>query len=217
MTTAQARSAQQLQVEVWDPFVRAGHWLLVAGFAVSYITEGKPQWLHSWAGYAIAAIVVLRLVWGIVGPRRARFADFVRGPRAVLGYLADLARFKAPRHLGHSPAGGAMIVALLLSLAITTGTGMALLAIRENQGPLAPWLGQEKAAAAAPAQPGGRVPKPGRAVKEVHEFFANATLVLIGLHLAGVLLASVAHRENLVRAMVTGRKRAPGGDEAART
>ena len=203
-------------VRVWDPLVRVGHWLLAAAFFVSYLTEGKPQWLHVWSGYLVATIVVARVIWGLVGPRHARFVDFVPSPRAALRYLFDLLRMRAPRHLGHSPAGGAMIVALILSLAVTAGTGMALLAIRKNEGPLAPWLGQAAVASAAPTKATGeRAPKPGRVVKQVHELFSNLTLFLVGFHVLGVLFASFAHGENLVRAMITGRKRAPASDAAA--
>lgn len=209
---------------VWDPLVRVGHWLLVAGFAVAYITEGKPEWLHVWAGYLLAAVVILRVVWGVVGPRHARFTSFVRGRRAVFDYLAALIRFRAPRHIGHSPAGGAMVVALLIGLAATTGTGMTLFAIDDGKGPLSYVVAQLPPPVAAdgtpiaPAlvAPGQKVRKPKdprvRLVKEVHEWLANLTLLLIGFHLAGVALASVAHKENLVRSMVHGRKPARPGD-----
>jgi cytochrome b len=123
-------------VRIWDPLIRIGHWVLVAAFATAYLTQGEPQWLHSSAGYAIAATVALRIIWGFVGPRRARFADFVTGPGRVLGYLRDLLTGRAERHLGHSPAGGAMTVALLFALAVTALSGMATLAVEEGEGPL---------------------------------------------------------------------------------
>ncbi len=197
-------------LKVWDPFVRGFHWLLAALFVVAYVSEGEPIWLHSWAGYAITALLLLRFVWGFVGPRHARFADFVYRPKTTLGYLLALPIGKARRYLGHSPAGGAMVVALLLALAGTAGTGMALHAVRNNAGPLA---GIVKAAPMEQIAPQtddrgrSRARKPGRALKEVHEIFANLTLVLVFLHLAGVLVASLAHRENLPRAMIDGRKR----------
>jgi len=211
---------------IWDPLVRIGHWLLVVAFAVAYVTEGEPEIVHTWAGYVIAAWVLWRVAWGLVGPRHARFSDFVYRPRAVFGYLADLVRFRARRYLSHSPAGGAMVVALLLVLAATTTTGMITLAVREGEGPLAPFfdapalastgaavdrtvraLSPIRAARADEDGPGETTRKPGREIKELHELLANLSLILVLAHIAGVALASLAHRENLPRAMWTGRKR----------
>ena len=91
-------------VKVWDPFVRVFHWSLVALFAIAFVTGDEIEWLHLVAGYSIAGLVALRLVWGFIGPRHARFADFVKGPRAVATFLKQSARLEAPRHLGHNPA-----------------------------------------------------------------------------------------------------------------
>lgn len=194
--------------KVWDLFVRSFHWLLAALFVVAYVSEGEPIWLHSWAGYAIAVLLVLRFVWGFVGPGHARFADFVYRPKTTLGYLFALPTGKAKRYLGHSPAGGAMVVALLMALAGATGTGLALHAVRNNAGPLAGLIVAAPATVAAPSDSGRDRPrKPGRQLKEIHEVLANITLVLVFLHLAGVAAASLAHRENLIRAMIDGRKR----------
>lgn len=199
-------------VPVWDPLVRIGHWVLVAAFATAYFTEGEPQWLHTFAGYAIAVTVAARILWGFVGPRRARFADFVTGPGRVLGYLRDLLTGRAERHLGHSPAGGAMTVALLVALAVTALSGIATLAVEEGEGPLAGIV----TSASLPAwamddeddDDGGEHGEGGgEAFGEIHEVAANATVLLILLHLAGVLWASRVHGENLVRAMIDGRKR----------
>jgi cytochrome b len=210
----------QAAVRVWDPAVRVGHWALAALFAVAYLTEGEPEWLHVWAGYGLAAIVAFRVVWGFVGPRRARFADFVTGPGWALAYLRDLVAGRAPRFVGHSPAGGAMVVALLLALSLTAFTGMATLAVHENEGPLAPLLGGPAPViegflppVVAPAladadDEGQRGEREDSVWEEAHELFANLSLALVIAHVAGVVLASVMHRENLVRAMVTGRKRA---------
>ena len=219
---------EQAEVRVWDPFIRVFHWTVAIGFAVCFLTEDDQIGLHVWSGYLIALLLGLRILWGLVGPRAARFADFVYRPTKVFAYLADLVRFRAPRHLGHSPAGGAMVVALILSLAATCLTGAALYAVRDNAGPLAGVLGtgvlgagmsapDSGAGAVAPRSEdvqknertgrGARQTRPGAALKGVHELFANLTLALVIAHLAGVLLASIVHRENLVRAMITGRKR----------
>jgi cytochrome b len=169
-------------VPVWDPFVRVFHWSLVGLFALAFATGDEIEWLHLAAGYAIAGLVALRLAWGFVGPEHARFGSFVRSPREIWQYLRDAARLRAPRHLGHNPAGGAMIVALLVTLAGTAATGFMMTTD-------AYWGAQW--------------------VENLHEALANGMLVLIGLHVAGVIVAGIVHGENLVRAMITGRKRAP--------
>lgn len=204
-------------VRVWDPFVRIAHWSLVILFATSYLSEGEPEWLHSWSGYIIAGLVVLRILWGFVGSEHARFSDFVTGPFQALGYLVAMLRGTSQRYIGHSPAGGLMTLALLLALLVTTGTGMVQLAADEGRGPLAGIV------ARSVEQPGaaGTTASSTEAIeseedeggegeelwKEIHELSANLTLVLVILHILGVAAASYAHRENLPRSMVTGQKR----------
>jgi cytochrome b len=216
---------EQDQIVVWDPLVRIGHWVLVIAFVVAYLTEGDPILIHVWAGYTIGGYLLLRVIWGFAGPLQARFSAFLYPPAMVLGYLRDLVGFRARRYLGHSPAGGVMVVALLLALTATVATGLLAYGGEKHAGPLVflfpgpaasePVAGDDAAArfpsrddpAPAPAAEG-----PSRRAEselvELHETFVNVTLVLVILHVAGVILASFAHRENLVRAMVTGRKRA---------
>lgn len=210
----------QPDLKIWDRFVRVSHWLLALGFFTAYFSAEEVEVVHYWAGYTVATVVLLRILWGFVGPRRARFSDFVYAPRRIARYFLDLILFRSKRYVGHSPAGGAMVVALLLMLALTTATGMSRLAIEEGEGPLAPWL------AAAPAADdamlvlassddegdGEDANRKESFVGELHETFGNLTLFLVFAHIGGVALASFAHRENLPRAMITGRKRA--GDAA---
>lgn len=196
------------EVTVWDPLVRLFHWTLVAAFCAAYFTQGEPfealqdrmdgEWLqivHVWAGYTIAGLLLFRLIWGFAGPRHARFGDFVRGPGVVFAYVKEVLTLRAPRHLGHNPAGGAMIVILLSSLTVTVVAGLALYGADKGLGPLAGWL----------ADIGDSTVD---AIEETHEFFANFTLLLVAGHLVGVVWESLLHRENLARAMITGRKRA---------
>jgi cytochrome b len=191
---------QVAEIRVWDPFIRIFHWSLATAVLVDWFTD-EPRWMHTWLGYLAAALVILRVVWGFIGPEHARFTNFVRGPRHVLEYLAGLVRFSSKRYLGHSPAGGAMVVALLIMISATIGTGMANLAADSGEGPLAGVISKVE----RPVIPGQR--RPRLFLKTVHETVANITLVLVLLHVCGVGLASFTHNENLVRAMITGRKR----------
>jgi cytochrome b len=168
-------------VKVWDRFVRGFHWSLAGLFVIAYATGDEVERVHVAAGYAIAGLIVLRVAWGVLGPPYAPFSTFVRTPREVFAYLRDAALLKAPRYVGHNPAGGAMILALL---AMLTGTCITGYMMTTDAFWGAKWL------------------------EQVHEVLANLTVALIVLHVLGVLIASFEHRENLVKAMITGRKRA---------
>lgn len=164
---------------VWDLPVRLFHWLTVACFAGAWLTAESERWrlLHVNLGYAMAGLVAFRLLWGLVGTRHARFASFVRGPRAVAQYLRSLVSARPQHHQGHNPAGGWAVLALLGLTAVTAASGWAT---------YSEWGGEW--------------------FEEAHEVAAHALLLLVGVHLAGVVLSSWLHHENLVRAMVTGRK-----------
>lgn len=181
-------------VRVWDPFVRVFHWSVATLFFVAFATEDDLMVVHAWAGYLIGMLVAFRLVWGVVGPQYARFTDFVYRPATVIGYLRDLIAFRARRHLGHSPAGGAMVVVLLVGLVAVVGTGVLLYGVHDGAGPLAVLHGT-----------GGRALR--RVLEGLHELAANLVMALVVAHVAGVLLASFVHRENLIKAMFTGKKR----------
>lgn len=176
---------------IWDPVVRIGHWTLVFAFITAYITEGEAP-VHMWAGYLLAAVVLFRLLWGFIGTRHARFSDFLYSPARIFAYLKSLLGRRPEHYRGHNPAGGVMILLLLLSLALTAGSGMALYAVDEHAGPLAGLMTASESAE--------------EFWEELHELFGNLTLVLVIVHVAGALVSSYLHRENLVKAMVTGRK-----------
>jgi len=177
------------RVRVWDVPVRVFHWLLVLSFAGAWLSAESERWrlLHVTLGYTVAGLVAFRLVWGLVGTRPARFASFVRGPAAVVAYLKGLLAGRAPHTTGHNPAGALAIVGLLGLAALTTALGWAT--YNELGGDLA---------------------------EEGHELAANLMLLLVGVHLLGVLVGSLAHRENLVRAMFTGRKNGRPEESAQR-
>ncbi len=167
-------------VKVWDPLVRIFHWSLVGFFTFSFLTGDEWEKAHIYSGYTIIGLLIFRVVWGLIGTEHARFSSFVYSPRKVLSFLADTLKMRAQRYIAHNPAGGAMVIALILSIAGIAATGFMMTTDA--------YWGVEW-------------------VEELHEVLANITLVLIVLHIAGVILASFEHRENLVRAMVTGWKR----------
>jgi cytochrome b len=170
--------------------VRVFHWLLVLSFAGAYLSAESESWrlLHVTLGYTLGGLVAFRLVWGLVGTRYARFANFVRGPQAVLTYLRSLRKGQPQHHLGHNPAGAVAIVLLLLASVAVVGSGWA---IYNDVG--------------------------GEWLSELHDIAANSMLLVVAIHVAGVLVASRLHRENLVRAMVTGQKNGAPADGIRRT
>lgn len=203
------------EIKVWDPLVRVLHWSLVATFTVAWVTADEESRWHELSGYGVVVLVVLRILWGFIGTRYARFSDFVHSPATLGGYTRDLLAGRAKRYLGHNPLGGVMVVTLLLSLLVTSLTGVALQTVGEKAGSTA--VLPAPTAAIGPVfiafavadddeREAGRKRKEDGPWEELHEFFANLTLLLVGLHIAGVLIGSLVHRENLIRAMITGRK-----------
>ena len=213
MTEPGAGAPGAAMVRVWDPAVRLFHWSLVAAFATAWLSADEAQPVHEIAGYTVAALVAFRLVWGVVGGRYARFAQFVTGPATVLAYLGQVARGTERRHIGHNPAGAAMILALLATLSGTALTGWLM--AEPSRLSLLPDLPAIVAPAWADDDGDDDDRKGGEALEEGHEVLANLMLVLVALHVGGVVLTSVRHRENLARAMVTGDKRPPGPDDIA--
>ncbi|MGB0224786.1 MULTISPECIES: cytochrome b/b6 domain-containing protein [unclassified Marinobacterium] len=178
------------EIRVWDPLVRVFHWALVLSFAIAWISADEFDTLHFWAGYTIAALVAFRIVWGFIGTRHARFSDFVYRINTIKSYLIDLAALRPKHYVGHNPAGGLMVIVLLLSLGLLTFTGMASVA-PDGIGPLAgTWVESIS----------------GYWMEDVHEAVANLVLAFVLFHISGVLISSLVHGENLVRAMINGKK-----------
>ncbi|SFJ39624.1 cytochrome b/b6 domain-containing protein [Celeribacter neptunius] len=187
-------------VKVWDIWVRLFHWGLVMTVATAALTGffANATWLqlHIIGGLMAGALVLARIVWGLLGSRHARFADFAPSPRAVIDHLRTQSRGGTHRHLGHNPLGALMVfavLALILSLALS---GLGTLGGVLRVGPLAPDLGTDT----------------GFALREAHEILALILAALIALHLGGVAFESWRSRENLTRSMVTGRKPSRSGD-----
>lgn len=176
------------RILVWDWPVRLGHWSMVVAFVTAWLTSESEslRLVHALAGGALVAIIAFRVIWGVIGTRHARFASFVRGPGAVAGYVRSLIGRAPQQHAGHNPAGGWAIVALLALGAISGLTG---------------WLVYNDLG--------------GHLFEELHEGAASFMLGVVLIHVAGVVFSSLRHRENLVRAMVSGYKQGPAADGIA--
>ena len=197
------------EIRVWDPIVRIFHWSLVAAFTIAWLTGEEESRLHELAGYAVIGLVLIRVVWGFIGTQYARFRDFIYRPSTVLAYARDMLTGKSKRYLGHNPLGGMMIIALLLSLLAASITGQVLQDAKQGTGPFAALTASTSVtlpAVISKAVADDDDEGANEAWKELHEFFANLSLLLVALHIAGVIVGSLVHRENLVRAMFTGRK-----------
>jgi cytochrome b len=167
-------------VKVWDPLVRIFHWSLAALFTTAYFTAKDWQSAHEFAGYGIAGLMFSRIGWGFIGSKHARFNSFVYRPATVFLFLRDSLILRAKRYIGHNPAGGAMVIALLSAVSVICATGF-MMTTDAFWG--IDWVGQ------------------------VHEAAVYSTIALVVLHLIGVGFASFEHSENLVKSMFTGRKR----------
>lgn len=167
------------KIPVWDWPVRVGHWLLAGAFLIAWLSGDSEEWrlVHAYAGGAMVGVVLFRLLWGIIGTRYARFSEFVRGIGAAKEYALGLLRGSAPHTTGHNPAGAWAILALLALILLTGASG---------------WLVYQEIG--------------GDRLEELHEVLASTLLGVVFLHLAGVIAGSLVHRENLVRAMLNGRK-----------
>lgn len=173
-------------VKVWDPLVRVFHWSLAGLFLANFFTE-DGELVHRGIGYALLALLAVRFVWGWVGPRHARFADWVPGPRRLRTYLRERLAGRSRRQLGHNPGAAVMILALLGGVLLVGVTG---------------WLQTTDAFFGAGW------------LEDLHEALAYGVLGLVGLHVLAAVGESVHYGENLVAAMVHGRKRALEQDDA---
>jgi cytochrome b len=174
-----------MKILVWDLPIRVFHWLLAISFAGAFLTAESERLrdVHVALGYTVLGLVAFRIVWGVIGTRYARFSAFAFGPRAVLTYLKSLLARRPDHYAGHNPAGSWAIWALLALSVLAGASGWATY----ND------LG-------------------GRWTEHLHEALANTLLGVVVVHVAGVVVSSVLHRENLVRSMLTGRKSGKPGE-----
>lgn len=177
-------------VTVWDPFVRVFHWSLAFFFFLVYITEDDWMTIHSYAGYTLISLITFRIIWGLLGTHHARFSNFVTSFRNVKAYLKQILSGNEKHYVGHNPAGGLMIIILLICIFLTTFSGMSVFAT-EGYGPFATTFISQW---------------PEDFLEGIHEFCANLTVLMVIVHICGVLVSSLLHKENLIKSMITGKK-----------
>ena len=187
--------SQPRVIKVWDPLIRSFHWLLLLSFVIAYgaIRSGMQE-LHIISGYVLAGLLVIRGIWGVIGSTHARFVNFVYRPQTVMHYLRSILQGRPERHLGHNPAGGMMVIGLLLFLFAVVSSGLVISAAIEFEGPL---LGLFAGLSDAWAY----------RLADFHRLAVDVIWFMVLLHVAGVLLASIQHRENLVLSMFSGHKK----------
>lgn len=188
-------SAGEKCVRVWDLPTRLFHWALVVLIALQFATAEfgflSMQW-HYRFGWATLALIVFRVLWGFAGSQTSRFADFLRGPRAVAGYAKAALSANAPARIGHNPLGGWSVVAMLTCVLLQALSGLFASDGIDEDGPF------------VDAVSGATV----KLATKLHHLGENALLVLIAVHVAAVLLHGLLKHDNLVLPMVSGRKRA---------
>lgn len=186
-------------VKVWDLPVRLFHWSLVAGFATAFLTgEFHFPTIHALTGYFLCALVAARVYWGFRGGRYSRFRSFMFSAAETLAYARAMLKGNPGHYFGHNPAGALMVFALLCTVAAILVTGLVTLAAIDFEGPLL-FLANRVS------------DETSYAFRSLHEFLPYAGLSLVALHLMGVVVGSIQHRENLVRAMITGMKASASG------
>ena len=196
------------EIRVWDPLVRISHWGLVLAFGIAYFSGDEENNLHIVAGYVVFGLIGFRILWGLIGTRFARFSNFVYSPGSVIKYIKDSIAGRPKHYIGHNPAGGVMIIALLLSLGGVTYSGLKVYAIEEGAGPLAQQSTEISFIKSAHADADEHEEHEEEEFwEEIHEASANFVLFLVILHIAGVFIAGRLHDENLVKSMITGKKK----------
>lgn len=210
-------------IKVWDIAVRVFHWTLVGCFVIAFISSENSRKLHVIFGYSVLFLVLFRIFYGFVGTRYARFSDFIYRPAQIMDYLKGLLIGRPKHYIGHNPAGGFMIIIMLLSLLSLTLTGLKAYGVK-GHGPLAKHEISFISEAFADSDEKGEHDNHKRRNRsdkdfqrteknekdefweEVHETIAYLTLFLVSIHIMGVLVSSLVHRENLIKTMITGRK-----------
>ncbi|WP_280570476.1 cytochrome b/b6 domain-containing protein [Chromohalobacter sp. 296-RDG] len=167
------------KIKTWDPVVRILHWTLVIAFMTAWVSSGQWQTLHEWAGYTVGVIVALRVLWGLIGTRHARFVNFTYSRKEILKHLRDMRHGHERHYDGHNPAGSVMVFLLLGGLGLQAILGWLLTTHTFHESAL---------------------------IETIHPVLGNTLLAAAMLHILGVIISSKLTSQNLTKAMITSRK-----------
>jgi len=166
-------------IKVWDPFIRIFHWSLAISFLLEWLVAGSFKTFHMYLGYFIGFLVLLRVTWGFIGPKYAKFNNFIYSKEIIINYLKSILTGKSERYIGHNPLGGLNILILLILILSTGLTG---------------WMQTQD------------IFWGNSLIQGLHSLTGNSIWFFVALHLLGVVFSSILHKENLVKAMITGKK-----------
>ena len=195
--SSSCHTADIAEKKVWDRFVRFFHWGLVLGIVSSYFSASYDYMtVHLCIGYGLCGLITARIIWGFCGSHYALFRNFYFGPTAVMAYLLSIIKNRPQHFLGHNPAGAMMVFALLGLVIILLVSGFIVLGVIDFEGPL--WWISSRVNESTSYQ-----------IQSVHEWLGHYFWIIVAAHIAGVIIASFQHHENLIVAMLTGIKKTP--------
>lgn len=206
-------------IKVWDPFVRIFHWSLILSIIFQFVTAEEANNFHVKGGFLIILLLLLRIIWGFIGSEYARFTDFIYPPKEILAYLTGMFKRNSKHYTGHNPAGGVMVIILLFVVLLTAITGLKAYGTK-GKGLLAHQTAGMISKAYADEENheeneyennehfgGSEAGEGDEFWKEIHETLASVLIFLSVLHVMGVIVSSYIHKENLILAMITGKKK----------
>lgn len=203
--------SNQKYIQVWDLLVRVSHWSLVLFVLIAFLSGDEKNPIHRYSGYIVLGVIALRFVWGFIGSKYARFSNFTHPPTQAIQYIKELTQGSPRYYIGHNPAAGWMVILLLIFLAMVCGTGQMAYKFKEQGRSAQNFSFIKNAYADSDDDDDDKhehkvKSKESEFWEDIHEGTASALFILIFLHISGALLSSKLHNENLVMAMITGKK-----------
>lgn len=210
MTATDPPTPAQTAPRRWDPIVKLTHWTIVGGVIVNGLITEEGSGAHVWVGYALAGTLILRLIWGFIGPAEARFAAFPPSPGRALAHIREIAEGRRTAHASHNPLGALMVYAIWSTLAVIVVSGVLMAAApdgppsRTAAQPVAAVGLEREAGEREETEDGGERGEAEGPLTEIHEAAVTLLYALIVLHIAGVAFETRRGGGRIVLAMLPG-------------